>query len=130
NTNTSTSTATTTSSSSGAAVGASVSVGSAKTVTVTYSASTGFSPKSVTVNKGDTIKFVSENGQMWVAGDEHPSHTEYDGTSRQEHCATVPSASFDQCSSGTSYSFTFTKAGTFDYHNHVASSQVGVVIVK
>ncbi|HEX2613926.1 MAG TPA: plastocyanin/azurin family copper-binding protein, partial [Nitrososphaera sp.] len=97
---------------------------------VTYNSSTGFSPKNVTINKGDTVKFVAESGSMWVGSDEHPNHTEYDGTSRQQHCATGSSTSFDQCATGSTYSFTFNKVGTFDYHNHMAASFGGVVIVK
>lgn len=139
NTPSTTTTSTTTnatSSQSGTSSGVSAGVGAAvgttpKTVTVTYSSSGGFSPKSITINKGDTVTFVSQSGQMWVGADEHPSHTGYDGTSRQEHCTGGPSTtSFDQCSVGSSYSFTFNKTGTFDYHNHVGSAQVGTVIVK
>ena len=135
-TNTSTTTATSSASTSGAGVtagvGASVGAGAAKTVTVTYSSQTGFSPKTVTVNNGDTVKFVAQSGSMWVGVDEHPSHTAYDGTSRSEHCVGgAPSTTvFDQCSTGASYSFTFNKAGTWDYHNHVGAAQVGTVIVK
>src|SRR3569623_38101 len=103
-----------------------------KTVTVSYSASTGFSPKTVTINAGDTVMFSATDGQMWIGSDEHPSHTEYDGTSRSTHCAagyTGP-APFDECKTGSAYSFTFTKAGTFDYHNHMAPQNTGVVMVK
>jgi len=98
--------------------------------TVSYSAS-GFSPSSITVAKGATVTFTSTDGSaMWVGADEHPSHTEYDGTSRQEHCATGANTSFDQCKTGASYTFTFNKNGSFDYHNHVGASKGGVVIVK
>lgn len=127
---TTTDTSTTTGSTTGAEVGVSVGLGAAKTVTVTYSATEGFSPSTVTVNRGDTVKFVSSDGEMWVASAEHPTHTEYDGSSRTEHCAQGATPSFDQCSKGSSYSFTFTKTGTFDYHNHVSSSDTGSVIVK
>ena len=69
---------------------------------------------------------------MWVASDEHPSHTGYDGTSRTEHCAanyTGPAA-FDQCGSGSQYSFTFNKTGAFDFHNHAAAQFTGTIIVQ
>ena len=109
-----------------------VTVGTPKTVTITYGAS-GFSPKNVSINAGDTVTFVDQAGTpMWVASDQHPSHTEFDGTSRTTHCAagyTGPKP-FDQCGTGTSYSFTFTKAGSFDFHNHVAAQFEGVVVVK
>jgi len=97
--------------------------------TITYGAG-GFSPKTVTVAKGGVVTFVSENGaKMWVGADKHPTHKEYDGTSRAEHCAPGATLSFDQCGTGNSYSFTFDKAGSFNYHNHVQASDLGTVIV-
>ena len=69
---------------------------------------------------------------MWIGSNVHPTHTDYDGTSRTTHCAPGYSgpAPFDQCGTGTTYSFTFTKAGTYQYHNHVASQNTGTVVVK
>ncbi len=109
-----------------------VGVATPKTVTINYTAS-GFSPAKVTVNKGDTVKFVNQtSGNMWVASDEHPSHTEFDGTSRSTHCAAGYSGPtpFDQCGSGSSYSFAFTKAGSFAFHNHAAAQFGGTVVVQ
>lgn len=104
--------------------------------TITYT-DDGFSPSTLTVAAGDTVTFVNNSsGRMWVGADEHPTHTEYDGTSTREHCsngtATSP-AVFDQCegvSAGTSWSFTFTKAGSFDYHNHARAADGGTIIVR
>jgi plastocyanin len=129
---TSTGTQTGTTTSGGIDVGVTAGVNTAKTVTVNYSAA-GFSPATVTINKGDTVKFVSTDGSsMWVGADEHPSHTEYDGTSRGTHCAAgyAGEKSFDQCAAGSTYSFTFTKTGSFGYHNHVAAQKSGTVIVQ
>ncbi len=91
----------------------------------------GFTPATITVPVGTSIMFVNESGrEMWVGADEHPTHTNYDGTSKNEHCVEGEvSASFDQCTRGDSYSFTFTKAGTFDYHDHVNASYRGTVVV-
>ncbi len=100
--------------------------------TVTYSAS-GFSPATITIAKGGTVTFVDQAGTpMWVASDEHPSHTEFDGTSRTTHCATgyTGTKPFDQCGAGQSYSFMFSKVGTFDYHNHSAAQYTGKVVVQ
>lgn len=103
----------------------------AATVTVTYQ-DTGFSPGTVTVNAGDTVRFVNQSSRgMWVAADEHPTHTEYDGTALGAHCPL--GGSFDQCrsaSAGGSFEFTFTKAGTFSYHNHVRAADNGTVTVR
>ena len=98
--------------------------------TVTYDGSK-FTPATVTIAKGGTVHFVASSGSIWVASDVHPSHTDFDGTSRAQHCAAgytgpVP---FDQCAAGSSYSFTFNKSGTFTYHNHVNAGATGTVIV-
>lgn len=88
-------------------------------VTVTYTDS-GFSPASVSVKVGDTVEWLNQGTkQMWVASAPHPQHTDYPG--------------FDQLAStgkGTTYSFTFTKAGTWKYHNHVNVKDFGSVVVK
>ncbi|MDB5265259.1 MAG: Plastocyanin [Parcubacteria group bacterium] len=114
----------------GVGVSAGVSA-SAKTVTVAYT-DQGFSPKNVSVSVGDTVHFVNQSAsKMWVASNEHPTHTEYDGTNLQQHCAT--GGSFDECkavATGGTYDFTLTKAGTFDFHNHVRASDTGTIVVK
>ncbi len=103
-----------------------------KTVTVLYGPG-GFSPSTVTIRAGDTVTFVNNGGdEMWVASAPHPSHTGYDGTSRDQHCAagyTGPQP-FDQCAVGTNYSFMFQKAGTWAYHNHGNSADHGAVVVQ
>ncbi len=93
-----------------------------KTVTVTISSS-GPSPKSVTINKGETVMFVNnDSATHQIASNPHPSHTDYQG--------------FDSLSgipSGASYSFTFQKTGAFDYHDHLDpfnSGLQGSVTVK
>ncbi len=102
-----------------------------QTVTVRYT-DTGFSPQSITVPAGTKVTFVNNSSQrMWVGSDVHPVHAEYDGTTLAQHCGS--GTSFDQCKAedaGTSYSFTFTKAGTFGYHNHTRANDRGTVIVQ
>lgn len=114
---------------------AGTSVAEARTHTVTY-ADDGFAPAALEIAIGDTIEFVNQSsGDLWVAADEHPTHTSYDGTSAREHCAdgTNASGSFDQCARsgpGISWSYTFTKAGSFDYHNHARAADGGTVVVR
>jgi plastocyanin len=69
---------------------------------------------------------------MWVASDQHPTHTEYSGTSRTEHCQNgdQTSSAFDQCSAGDNFSFTFEQEGEWSYHNHENSFQGGTVVVE
>jgi plastocyanin len=80
---------------------------------------------------GGSVTWVAQ-GQMWVASNAHPVHTGYDGTDRTTHCATgyTGAAPLDQCAPGTSYTFTFGKAGTWDYHNHLNPSAMGSVVVQ
>lgn len=106
---------------------------SAALVTLTDS---GFTPATVTVNVGDTVRFQNDSARgMWVGSDEHPTHTDYDGTSTREHCADGmnTNGTFDQCGSsnaGSTWEYTFTKSGTFGYHNHVGASSKGTIIVN
>ncbi|MDO8593621.1 MAG: hypothetical protein Q7R59_01835 [bacterium] len=100
-------------------------------VTVFYTAG-GFSPKSVTVPLGTTVSFVNQGGgTMWVASAPHPTHQGYDGTTKDQHCVAgySGSAPFDECSAGSVFTFTFTKAGTWKYHNHSSAGDFGTVIV-
>ena len=97
-------------------------------VTMVYYTDTGFVPDDITVSEGQEVRWIDESsGQMWVAADEHPVHAGYDNTTRREHC---PGESFDQCSSGQVYSFTFERSGEFDYHNHRDSRHSGTVKVE
>ena len=94
---------------------------------------TGFAPKDVTIKAGQKVTFVNDTSNpMWVASDAHPTHTEFDGTDRATHCSgtyTGPTP-FDQCQPGSTYTFVFTKAGTFMFHNHMAAQYEGTVTVQ
>lgn len=95
----------------------------------------GFSPDTLSVSMGDTVRFVNNSSRgMWVGADDHPTHTSYDGTATGEHCenGAAVGGSFDTCrqaAPGESWEFTFTKAGTFEYHNHAQASHGGTVTV-
>lgn len=103
--------------------------GAPATASVTYDG-TSFTPATVTVRRGGTVTWRSEGtDRMWVASDVHPTHTTYSGTSRQEHCPDSSGNAFDQCATGSSYSFTFDKVGTWSYHDHVNASAGGTVVV-
>jgi len=94
----------------------------------------GYSPSTLTIKVGDTVTFKNQSsGGMWTASASHPSHTAYSGTSVQQHCPDPNNASFDECkadASGTSWSFTFNKAGDWGYHNHVNAKHFGKIIVQ
>ncbi|MFB6212253.1 MAG: cupredoxin domain-containing protein [Candidatus Magasanikbacteria bacterium] len=100
---------------------------------VTYTEN-GFSPSSLTIQQGETVTFRNESSSgMWVASAVHPTHTRYDGTSLNEHCTEGGSNSFDACKGitpGKSWSFTFDKAGEWNYHNHSNASHTGTIVVE
>ena len=103
-------------------------------VTVSYTKA-GFQPATIAVVEVQSVTFINQSGEMmWVASDPHPSHTGYDGTSRSAHCAQTYTgmAPFDSCAGipvGESYTFTFTKIGSWGYHNHAHDQMSGKVIV-
>ncbi|MDP3004153.1 MAG: hypothetical protein Q8N43_01435 [Candidatus Azambacteria bacterium] len=86
---------------------------------VTYSES-GFSPSVLRVKIGTTVSFKNEeSAPMWVASNPHPIHTDYSGFDAKRGY-----------SKGESYSFTFTKLGTWKYHNHLNPGESGTIIVE
>jgi len=100
------------------------------TAAVTYDG-TSFSPSSVTIQQGGSVTFASSVNTMWVASAPHPAHTGYDDTARDVHCAVgyAGAAPFDQCRAGPSYTFTFTKTGTWPFHDHANATAFGSVTV-
>lgn len=91
----------------------------------------GFEPSEITVEQGEDVTWIDEsNNPMWVASDQHPSHTQYDGTSLNQHCEDGESDTFDQCSEGEEYEYRFEKAGTWEYHNHEFAAHGGTVVVE
>ena len=79
----------------------------------------GFNPQSITVKVGTTVTFSDiDGGELWVASSPHPVHTDY--------------CDFDQrtfIKNGQQYTFTFTKVGSWGYHNHLVPSNLGTVVV-
>ena len=93
----------------------------------------GFEPTTLSVPVGTVVTFVNQSGdEMWVASDEHPTHTSFDGTSKDEHCAPAYAGPkpFDGCGTGTTFTFTFMKVGTYGYHNHKNDDDRGTIVVK
>lgn len=119
-----------TTSGTGAQVGVDVNVDATPmSAIVTYNGSS-FSPQEVTIKRGGTVKWVNaSSGTMWVASAQHPTHIVYSGTARTEHCPDASNTSFDQCVGGGDYSFTFAKAGTWGYHDHLKATAFGRVVV-
>ena len=91
------------------------------TATVVYT-DAGFSPQTLTIAQGGSVTFINQTtaGKMSVASDEHPAHTIY--------------PEFDQYKTSArgqkEFTFTFTKSGTWNYHDHIKANFGGTVIVK
>ncbi len=91
---------------------------SAKEANVTLT-STGFSPKSLTIDKGTKVIWTNESGQTaTVNSDPHPTHTAY------------PPLNLGSFSDGEGIELVFNEAGTFSYHNHFDATVRGTIIVK
>lgn len=90
--------------------------GSVVTVTLTDN---GFTPETLTIHQGQTVKFTSTQGSFfWPASNPHPTHTIYPEFDPQQ-----PIAGTD------SWSFTFERVGTWRYHDHLAPYFTGTITV-
>ena len=80
----------------------------------------GFEPSTLTVNSGDTVKFENKSSDdAWPASNVHPTHQLYPGFDAKKPL--LP---------GDSYEFTFTKTGSWGYHNHLEPDVQGTIVVK
>lgn len=81
--------------------------------------SDGFIPAELTILEGETVTFRTTTGKrFWPASNLHPSHLEY--------------ADFDPkapVEPDGEWSFTFTKAGVWRMHDHLAPYYTGTITV-
>ncbi len=86
--------------------------------TITYT-DTGYTPTTVTIEKGQTVAFVNKSSvPMWAASNPHPAHT------------ILPSFDqFEGTAPGTTYTYTFDEVGTWNFHDHINPTSGGSVIV-
>lgn len=81
--------------------------------------STGFSPANLTIESGQTVTWINKSGQTaTVNSAPHPAHTAYSPLN------------LDSFNDGGTLSLTFDKPGTYNYHNHLNSSQRGTITVQ
>ncbi|MAZ67156.1 hypothetical protein CL652_00035 [bacterium] len=89
----------------------------------------GFSPASVTINKGETVRFVNNSSQpLWVSSAVHPTHSVYPEKSEKDCLG----SSFDTCrvlQAAEFWEFTFDYTGEWRYHNHVRPQDIGSIVV-
>ena len=90
--------------------------------------SSGFSPSTLTITKGTTVKFINmDEGGHWPASASHPTHTAYP---TEGGCI---GSSFDACKAlaqGETFEFTFDEVGEWKYHDHRNPSLFGTIIVE
>jgi plastocyanin len=80
----------------------------------------GFEPSTLTIKAGDTVKFENDSSDdFWPASNVHPTHLLYPGFDAKKPIL-----------AGGSYSFTFTKPGSWGYHNHLAPDIQGTIVVQ
>ncbi len=79
----------------------------------------GFSPPTITIQQGSTITFKNNDTQnRWPASNIHPTHEIYPEFDPKTLVAP-----------GKSWEFTFDKAGTWKYHDHLIPTDSGTIIV-
>lgn len=90
----------------------------------------GFDPKEIVIVAGKTVTFVNRSTRPFsVASNVHPTHTLYPESSDSDCLGST----FDACGgvpSGSTWSFTFTKVGTWGFHDHLNPTRTGSVVVK
>ena len=95
----------------------------------------GFEPQTLTIEPHTRVVFVNiGEDEHWPASDRHPSHTDYAGTDLETHCSEdyIGNEPFDSCGGikpNETWSFTFEKTGTFEYHDHIWSHLGGTIVV-
>lgn len=89
----------------------------------------GYSPASVSIKKGQTVRFVNNSStETWPASAAHPTHTVYPQKSADDCLGSA----FDACRSlkaGEFWEFTFNSTGSWGYHDHVHANRRGTVVV-
>jgi len=90
----------------------------------------GFSPSSVTIKKGQAVRFVNNSSKedVWPASAVHPTHSVYP----EKSDADCLGSSFDACKGlkpGESWEFTFNSMGEWKFHDHLHPSKFGSVTV-
>ncbi|MDP3985720.1 MAG: hypothetical protein Q8P82_03065 [bacterium] len=79
-----------------------------------------FSPREVKIGVGGTVIFKNVGTTpVWPASDAHPTHLRCPGFDALRSLNT-----------GEIYSFTFIKAETCPFHNHLSATETGTIVVK
>jgi plastocyanin len=94
----------------------------------------GFEPADITIIQGDIVIFENtDTRKRWPATNIHPTHSVYPDSDIAKCDTSEEGALFDACRSidpGESYSFTFTKSGSWRFHDHIFPTQTGSITVE
>ena len=94
----------------------------------------GFVPSRVEIEKGGVVLFINtDEGEHWVASDDHPTHIRYPGSDIRLCGTDKESEVFDTCrglAKGEEHSFTFNKSGTWGFHDHIHPQFTGSIVVE
>ena len=79
----------------------------------------GYQPAELTVERGDTVRFVNNSGDYhWPASDLHPTHGIYPDFDPRRPIAT------DEV-----WEFSFDRVGEWKYHDHLKANIIGTINV-
>ena len=96
--------------------------------------SSGFSPKSLMIKKGESVTFVNRDSKPhWPASAFHPTHTAYPGSGIEKCGTSEQSTIFDACrglEKGERFTFQFNEAGKWNYHDHLNPNSFGSITVE
>ena len=88
-------------------------------VTTLHMTEKGYTPRNITIREGDTVSFENTGkNELWPASNIHPSHEIYPAFDPKK--VVKP---------GETWSFTFTKAGVWRYHDHIYPEITGSITV-
>jgi plastocyanin len=88
-------------------------------ITTVNLTSSGFEPQRIEVKVGTRVSWVNKSGKAGTVNSaDHPTHQKY-----------VP-LNLGEFPNESSVQLVFDKAGTYNYHNHLAPNQRGTVVVK
>jgi|GEM_PF-660292 len=80
----------------------------------------GFFPASISVETGTTVTFINDGQSLhWPASDVHPTHNLLPGFDANKGIST-----------GGVYTYKFTKAGEWSFHDHLNPDFVGSIVVE
>lgn len=93
----------------------------AATITAT---DTGFDPKEVTINAGESITWVNNSSRtIQIGSANHPTHTVNPDLTGGQYVIEVPVGQSKTVSAGI-------KVGRWAFHNHLKPSEGGTVVIK